>query len=216
MIGRHRLTHHMLVLGLNCPRRLYSTVYQSGGNHKSIQECYPAMSPHAVDTLQRGFPGGVDAIVRPGEQPEAWLGWTEELIQAGTPVIYNAAIAFDGVLARIDVLKRENFGWKAVIASENMDANQQEWSTALMAYLVEGAGILLTALSLVIIDADGERDEIRSVLMGARARSKAVPEWIDTCREVLDAVHQPAALVGPHCSHPEPCHLMERCFSNEI
>jgi hypothetical protein len=215
MIGRHRLTHQMLILGLQCPRRLYSVVYQSGGNHKSILECYPALSPRARDVLQSGFPGGVDAIVRPGEQPEAWLGWTNELIQTGSPVIYNAAVAFDGILTRVDVLKQENFGWRAIIASENLDANQQEWSAALMAYLVEGAGILLTALSLVVIDDASQGEEIRSVLMSARTRSQAVPEWIKTCRDVLDAVHQPAALVGPHCSQPEPCHLLERCFANQ-
>lgn len=214
MIGRHRLTHQMLVLGLQCPRRLYSLVYQPGGNHKSIRECYLSLSPKARAVLERGFSGGVDAIIRPGDQPEAWLGWTNELIQTGTSVIYNAAIAYDGVLARVDVLKRENFGWRAVIVSENLDSNQQEWSTALMVYLVEGAGLLLNSLSLVIIDGRSQREEIRSVLMGARAKSDAVPEWIETCRSVLDAVHQPAALVGTHCSQPESCHLMERCFSS--
>lgn len=214
MIGRHRLTHHMLTLGLQCPRRLYSIVYQPGSNHKSIVDCYPALSSQARAIVERGFPGGVDAIVRPGDQPEAWLGWTDELIQTGTPVIYNAAVAYDGVLARVDVFKRENFGWRAVIVSEGMGANQQEWSAALMAYLIEGAGILLTSLSLVVIDAESQQEEIRSVLMGARAKSKAVPEWIETCRGVLDAVHQPAALAGSHCSHPEPCHLLERCFSD--
>ena len=214
MLGRHRLTHHMLLLGLQCPRRLYSIVYQPRSNHPSITECYPALSPHAKAVLEHGFPGGVDAILRPGEGPEAWLGWTNELIQGGAPVIYNAAVTFDGILARVDVLKRENFGWRAVIASEDMDANQQEWASALMVYLVEGSGLLLTALSLVVINAESQRDEIRSVLMGARARSSSVPEWIDTCRAVLDEVHQPVALSGPHCSLPEVCHLLERCLSN--
>lgn len=215
MIGRHRLTHQMLLMGLQCPRRLYSIVYQPRKNHQCIRDCYPALSPHARAFLEHGFPGGVDAIVRPGEQPEAWLGWTDELIQGGAPVIYNAAVAFDGVLARVDVLKRENFGWKAVIAAEKMDANQQEWAAALMVYLVEGSGLLLTAVSLVVIDSESQREEIRSVLMGARARSQAVPEWIETCRNVLDEVHQPAALPGLHCSDPEPCHLLERCLSIE-
>jgi hypothetical protein len=204
----------MLVLGLQCPRRLYSIVYQPGGNHKNILECYPSLSTQAKQILERGFPGGVDAILRPGDSPEAWLGWTDELIQTGTPVIYNAAVAFDGVLARVDVLQRRNFGWKAVIASENMSDNQQEWAAAFMVYLVEGAGLLLTSLSMVVLNGGGQREEIRSVLMSARARSQAVPEWIETCRGVLDAVHQPAALAGPHCSTPEPCHLLDRCFSN--
>jgi hypothetical protein len=213
MIGRHQLTHQMLLLGLQCPRRLYSIVYQPRKNHQSIGECYPALSPHARAVLEHGFPGGVDAILRPGEGPDAWLGWTNELIQSGAPIIYNAAVTYDGVLARVDVLKRENFGWKAVLAAEHMDANQQEWSSALMVYLVEGSGLLLTGLSLAVIDGESQLEEIRSVLMGARARSQAVPEWIETCRNVLDEVHQPAALPGPHCSSPEPCHLLERCFS---
>jgi hypothetical protein len=205
----------MLLLGLQCPRRLYSIVYQPRDTFPSITACYPALSSRARAVLEHGFPGGVDAILRPGEGPDAWLGWTNELIQGGAPVVYNAAVAFDGILARVDVLKRENYGWRAVIASEEMDANQQEWSSALMVYLVEGSGLLLTALSLVVINGDSPGEEIRSVLMGARTRSRSVPEWIDTCRGVLDEVHQPAALPGAHCSVPQPCHLLERCLSNK-
>ncbi|MDZ7742212.1 MAG: hypothetical protein U5Q03_10775 [Bacteroidota bacterium] len=99
------------------------------------------------------FPGGIDASNGEPFEVERSILKTQELIQKGQKVIYEAAFKYDGVLCYMDILVKDDEGWKAyeVKGSTNLK-NYHIDDTSLQYYVITHSDLPLLDISVVCLN----------------------------------------------------------------
>jgi len=141
------------------------------------------------------FPGGVDA------SPESIFNFQQSVkdtilyLNQGETIIYEAAFQFDGVLAALDILVKEEDGWKAYEVKSSTEVKDTYINdAALQYYVITNSGIDLKVISIVYINnqyiKNGEIDinelfTIESVLDSVKEVLPKIPNQISSFKKVL-------------------------------
>ncbi len=100
------LTKSRFKIGAECPTKLYYNDRKEYGNKKSHDDFLKALAEGGFQVGELAklyFPGGIDVDTL--DKTEA-LARTNELLKQENVTIFEAAIAFDNVLVRVDVLEK--------------------------------------------------------------------------------------------------------------
>ena len=105
-MASHHLTKLRYLAGLQCPRRLWLVVH----------EPLPYEAPDPGSLMDIGhviggkahllFPGGVSVGEEPWQHAEAAARTAALMNDAHVPAIFEAALEFDGIRVRVDVMER--------------------------------------------------------------------------------------------------------------
>jgi hypothetical protein len=225
-LGTH-LTKSRYMAGLQCLRRLWLLVHEPA----------PYEEPEPGSPLDMGqeigrrahllFPGGIEVTEEPWEHAEAVVRTAALMADATVPAIFEAALAYDGIRIRVDVLERlpgGAWGLREVKSSTRLKDHYLN-DIALQAHVLRGAGVTVASIDLLHVNTAyvrGPGDIIWPAFFGrldvADAVAEAladVPARLPAMRTCLGAAVPPAIEPGPHCKSPYSCEFSERCTAHK-
>ncbi len=222
---KYLLSKSTFIKGMQCRKALYL--------YKNRYFLRDAISPEQRAKFIRGtnvgvyarelFPGGVDASPKTHFQMAQSVEKTAQLIEEGqTPVIYEAAFAFDDVVVALDILYKENGLWKGVeVKSSRAISETYHWDAALQYYVITGGGLDLEDFSIAYMDRDfvkqGDIDPrklfiLESRIDDVREKSEEIKNLVADLKQTIALKSSPAIPIGTHCNNPYPCEFIGHCW----
>lgn len=222
----HTLSKSTYMRGLKCHKSLYLNKHHDElRDEPSAQlEAIFAQGTNVGLLAQQLFPGGVDV------SPESFYDFTQSLadtkkaIANGETIIYEAAFLFDEVLCAIDILVKDEEGWKTyeVKSSTSVTETYIE-DTALQYYVITNTGLPLVDMSVIHINnqyvKNGDLDihqlfTTESVLNEIKPIQSNIPAIINDLKNTLQQNSIPDIDIGLHCSHPYDCDFIGHCWKH--
>lgn len=223
---KHILSKSTFLRGLQCPKSLYL--------YKNFIQLRDPSSPEQKAIFSRGnnvgilaqqlFPDGVDATPPKRSDNIAAVEKTQQLINNGIEIIYEAAFQHEQVLAILDILVKKDGEWYAYEVKSSakishtylLDASLQYW-------VITKSGLPLSDISLININNQYVRQgnidlnklfNITSVLKDALRNQPLIEEKITSSKEVSSNARMPEMQIGEHCFSPYGCDFMGTCWKN--
>src|SRR5262245_54486956 len=111
----HILSKTTFLYGCQCPKRLALHKFRPDLRNPpdEQQEALFARGTDVGVLARELFPGGVDASPPDAFSYHLSVAKTQKLIDAGTPVIYEAAFNYEGLLCAVDILVKDGERWHA-------------------------------------------------------------------------------------------------------
>lgn len=222
----YSLSKSTFIRGQQCQKSLYL--------HKNRPFLRDRLSPEQLAKFRRGhdvgklawqlFPDGVSCAAAHPTQYRASLEKTRSLVEANTPVIYEAAFLHDGVLVFLDIMTKDEAGWHAYEVKSSLSVSGTYITdAALQHYVIEGSGLKLSSFSIIRMNPDyirqGEPDvnglfepvDVTEKVAGMHA---FIAGQIALSKETLALKHSPPIPVGSQCYNPYPCDFIGHCWKN--
>ena len=164
-MANNRLSKSTFIRGLQCEKSLY--LYK---HHYRLKDPTPESLQAVFDQgtnigvlAQTLFPNGADASPENHFKMIESVGKTQEFISQGKSIIYEATFLYNNVLAALDILVKDEEGWKAYeVKSSNKVSETYIKDAAIQYYTITNSGIDLKDISIVHINnqytKDGELD----------------------------------------------------------
>ena len=231
--GGARLSKSRFLAGLQCLKRLYLEVHapELATEPDAHQQAILDMGTEIGELARRRFPGGM--LVTAGfRRPTEALRQTAELLANPlVPAVFEAAIEWDRVLVRADILARksepDSVGavWNLIEVKSTARVKPVHLSDlAVQTYVLEGAGMPLAGIFLLRINTryvheGGEIDfdalfTLEDVTELVRPRLPEVRARLAEMKTML-AGSMPAIEPGAHCLSPYECPFWQHCTKDK-
>lgn len=226
-MASHHLTKSRYLAGLQCPRRLWLVVHEP-----LPYEAPDPGSPMDIGHVIGGkahllFPGGVSVGEEPWQHAEAAARTAALMNDAHVPAIFEAALEFDGIRVRVDVMERlphGAWGLREVKSSSGLKDHYLD-DIALQAHVLRGAGIAVSSIELLHVNTAYVRgpDGICWTEFFARmdvggavaARLIDLPDHLPAMRGYLTMTEVPDVEPGKQCDSPYTCEFKDRCTADK-
>jgi hypothetical protein len=223
---KHMLSKSTFIKGLQCNKALYYHKHRKDlrDDLRAGQEAIFAQGTSVGKLACELFPGGVDCT------PESYFDFqkavirTQEEIEKGTKIIYEAAFQFNGVLAALDILVRQDDGWRAYeVKSSTSVSETYELDASIQYYCITNSGIDLKDIYIVHINKqyvkNGPIDvhelfTIEPVLEKVQNHLAKIPNQVIHLKSILKQEEEPVTDIGPHCSSPYQCDFAGHCWKH--
>ena len=221
-----RLSKSSFIRGLQCEKSLY--LHKHDHNLKdltssSLQVIFDQGTNIGL-LAQKLFPNGVDASPENNFKVIESVGKTLGFINEGNTVIYEATFLFDEVLAALDILVKDEDGWKAYEVKSSIKVSDTYIKdAAIQYYTITNSGIDLKDISIVHINnqyvKDGELDihqlfTIESVYDQVLEFLPRIPNEVRRLKNVIKSPEVPNVDIGNHCSDPYDCDFKGTCWKH--
>ena len=218
------LSKSTFIRGLQCEKSLY--LYKHNYNLRdeiSAQTQAVFDQGTNVGLLAQGlFPGGVDASPTDYFKMQESVFKTQEYIRKGETIIYEATFQYNDVIAAIDILVKDDKGWKAYEVKSSTEVKPVNINdAAIQFYTIINSGIDLKDISIVHINnqyvKNGDIDvkqlfAIESVYNDAQEVLSDIPDQIERFKHVINQDSVPDIDIGPQCFDPYNCDFMGHCW----
>ena len=226
MIKKSRLSKSTFIRGLQCEKSLY--LYKHNYRLKdptppSLQTVFDQGTNIGL-LAQDLFPNGADASPENHFKMVESVGKTLKFITQGESIIYEATFLYNDVLAALDILVKDEQGWKAYeVKSSTKVSDTYIKDAAIQYYTITNSGIDLKDISIVHINnqytKDGELDihqlfTIESVYDQVLEFLPRIPNEIRRLKNVIESPEIPQIEIGPHCSDPYDCDFKGTCWKH--
>ena len=223
---KHILSKSTFIRGIQCEKSLYLNKHAKSLRDplSPEQEAIFSQGTNVGELAQGLFPGGVDC------SPESYYNFQESVekthqeIKNGTKVIYEAAFQFNGVLAALDILVKEDDGWHAYeVKSSTKVSETYEMDATIQYYAITNSGIELKDISIVYINnqytkngsldihelftIESVNDQVQKLIVG-------IPNQVARFKNVLMARDAPNIDIGEHCHNPYGCDFAGHCWKH--
>ncbi|HLW06863.1 MAG TPA: DUF2779 domain-containing protein [Marinilabiliaceae bacterium] len=226
MIPKHILSKSTFIKGTQCNKALY--LYKHNRDLRdeltAAQEAIFAQGTSVGELACELFPGGVDCTPESYFDFQAAVIRTQEEIEKGTKIIYEAAFQFNGVLAALDILVKHEDGWRAYeVKSSTSVSETHELDATIQYYTITNSGIDLKDISIVHINNQyvkngpidvNELFAIESVKEQVLNLLPGIPNQVNLLKKVLKQPEAPKVEIGPHCSSPYLCDFAGHCWKH--
>jgi len=154
-MANSRLSKSTFIRGLQCEKSLY--LYK---HHYRLKDPTPSSLQAVFDQgtnigllAQELFPYGADASPENHFKMVESVGKTLGFINEGNTVIYEATFLFNNVLAALDILVKDDEGWKAYeVKSSTKVSDTYIKDAAIQYYTITNSGIDLKDILIVHIN----------------------------------------------------------------
>ena len=147
-MARKYLSKSTFIKGVQCEKALYL--------HKFNSELADEISQQQQAVFQTGtnigilaqelFPGGIDASPKDYTKYFESFKYTQQLIDEGVEIIYEAGFCFDYVMCFIDILVKENGKWHAYeVKSSTKVSETYIIDASLQYYIMKNSGLDITS-----------------------------------------------------------------------
>lgn len=220
-----RLSKSRFQAGLQCPKRLWLTCHHPE-LADPIGEAKQAVFDlgHKVGELARArFPGGV-LVAEDYTQTFSALQTTGRLIADGVSCLYEPAFEHEGILVRVDVLRKDgDRGWEIIeVKSSTQIKTEYISDAAIQAYVVRGAGMALARSGLLHLNNQyvypgGPYDleelfVLEDLTTQVEEYLPRIPALLTTMKAMLVG-GCPEVSIGRRCRVPYDCEFMGHCRS---
>jgi hypothetical protein len=220
------LSKSTFIRGLQCEKSLYL--------YKHNYKLRDAASPQLQAIFNQGtnvgilaqelFPNGVDASPSSYYKMYESVLKTLDFIENGEQIIYEATFQYNGVLAALDILVKEDDGWKAYEVKSSTGVSETYIKdAAIQYYAITNSGIDLKDISIVhinnqyvkngIVDIN-ELFTIESVFDKVLEALPSIPNQINRFKTVIKNDIQPDIDIGTHCDNPYSCDFKGLCWKH--
>ena len=220
------LSKSTFIRGLQCEKSLY--LYK---HHYKLKDPTPPSLQAVFDQgtnigllAQKLFPNGVDASPENHFKIFESVGKTLGFINQGNTVIYEATFLYNEVLAALDILVKDEEGWKAYeVKSSTKVSNTYIKDAAIQYYTIINSGVDLKDISIVHINnnytREGELDihqlfTIESVYDQVLDFLPLIPNEVRRLKNVIESPEVPNVDIGNHCSDPYDCDFRGTCWKH--
>jgi hypothetical protein len=220
------LSKSTYIRGLQCEKSLYLYKHNyklKDGISNQLQSIFNQGNNVGV-LSQQLFPNGVDASPSNHFKIQESVQKTKEFIENGESVIYEATFQFNGVIVALDILVKDNDGWKAYEVKSSTSISETYINdTSIQYYTITNSGIELKDISIVYINNQylkkGEIDinelfNIESVLERVIDVVPTIPNQIESFKKLIAQEAEPVVDIGIHCSTPYGCDFMGHCWKH--
>ena len=225
-MSSYKLSKSTFIRGLQCKKSLY--LYK---HHYNLKDPAPSSLQAVFDQgtnigvlAQRLFPNGVDASPENHFKMVESVGKTLDFINQDQFIIYEATFLYNDVLAALDILVKDEEGWKAYeVKSSTKVTDTYIKDAAIQYYTITNSGIDIKDISIVHINnqyiREGELDihqlfTIESVYDEVLEFLPRIPNEIKRLKNVIESPDIPNVDIGPHCSDPYDCDFMGTCWKH--
>jgi predicted RecB family nuclease len=189
----------------------------------------PELQPDAATQaiLQRGtrvgelarshVPGGV-LIDLPYNAYAERFARTNDALQNGAPAIYEASFQADGVFTAVDILKREDRGFRLIEVKSTTSVKEHHIpDVAVQAHVLKQNGFNVIGAEVMHLNRECTYPDLSNLFVrsdvtdAANAAEKNVPKWIAEQINMLQGP-VPDVQIGPHCETPNECPFITRCW----
>ncbi|WP_291103995.1 MULTISPECIES: DUF2779 domain-containing protein [unclassified Flavobacterium] len=220
------LSKSTFIRGLQCEKSLY--LYKHNYNLRDgISSQLQAIFNQGTNVgifSQQLFPNGADASPVDHFKIQESVLKTKEFMDNGESIIYEATFQYNGVLVALDLLVKDNEGWKAFEVKSSTSISETYINdTAIQYYAITNSGIELKDISIVYINnqylknGDIEVKElftIESVLERVKAVVPSIPNQIESFKKLIVQDSVPDIDIGIQCSTPYGCDFMGHCWKH--
>jgi hypothetical protein len=225
-MSKSRLSKSTFIRGLQCEKSLY--LYK---HHYRLKDPTPSSLQAVFDQgtnigllAQELFPNGADASPENHFKMVESVVKTKDFISQGESIIYEATFQYNNVLAALDILVKDEEGWKAYeVKSSTKVSETYIKDAAIQYYTITNSGVDLKDISIVHINnqytKDGELDihqlfTIESVYDQVLEFLPRIPNEVRRLKNVIESPEVPNVDIGPHCSDPYDCDFKGTCWKH--
>jgi len=220
----HTLSKSTFVRGCQCVKSLYLNKHHKEFQ-SSISENQEAIFEQGKEVgllARKLFPNGIDASPPNYFSYDESVKLTKLAIKKGEIIIYEAAFLFDDVLAALDILAKDDDGWKAFEVKSSTELKDTHiLDVALQYYLIQNTGISLHDIFIIHINNQyvrGEELEIdklfikKSILKEVLELQTFISQKIVELKSILKQKEIPDIEIGLQCNDPYPCDFIDYCW----
>jgi len=219
------LSKSLILKGLQCQKALWLAKHPPAFDFSpqpDLEAKFAAGTEVGI-LAQQLFPGGIE-VPYEGLSFPAQLARTKELIENGTPVIYEASFSFSAIFVKADILVRDadRDSWQLYevkmgtgVKPVNLD------DVSVQQYVMNGCGLSISKSFLVHIDnsyvRDGEIEvdklfHAEEITAKVAARQQSLPEIVREFRQTMAEHQEPQIDIGLHCADPYECDYIPYCW----
>jgi hypothetical protein len=224
-----RLSKSKFLSGLQCHKRLYLEIYSKELATAPDEQAQAILDMGSAigELARKRFPGGVLVDADHRHPKEALQRTAQLLANASVPAIFEAAVEFDGVLVRVDILQRDDAAgsppaWRLVeVKSSTRVKDVHLQDLAIQSYVLKGAGLNLAGTHLMHINNQylypgGDLDlrqlfACRDLTEQVAARQDEVSVRLAAMKAMLAEPAAPAIEPDGHCQQPYDCPFWDHC-----
>jgi hypothetical protein len=223
---KYKLSKSTFIRGLQCEKSLY--LYKK---HYKLKDPKPSSLQAVFDQgtnigllAQELFPNGADASPENHFKMVESVGKTQGFVSQGKSIIYEATFLYNNVLAALDILVKDEEGWKAYeVKSSTKVSDTYIKDAAIQYYTITNSGVDLKDISIVHINnqytKDGELDinqlfTIESVYDQVLEFLPRIPNEVRRLKNVIESPEVPSVDIGNHCSDPYDCDFKGTCWKH--
>ena len=160
-LPKYKLSKSTYIRGIQCDKSLYLYKHHyklKDPISKSTQAIFDQGNEIGI-LAQKLFPNGVDASPPNHFKMFDSVLKTENFINSGETIIYEATFNYNDVLAALDILVKDSDGWKAYeVKSSTKVSDTYIKDAAIQYYTIINSGIELKDISIVHINNQYERN----------------------------------------------------------
>ena len=223
---KSRLSKSTFIRGLQCEKSLYLYKHQyrlKDPTPSSLQSVFDQGTNIGL-LAQELFPNGADASPENHFKMVESVVKTQSFISQGESIIYEATFQYNNVLAALDILVKDDEGWKAYeVKSSTKVSETYIKDAAIQYYTITNSGIDLKDISIVHINnqytKEGELDihqlfTIESVYDQVLEFLPRIPNEVQRLKNVIESPDIPNVDIGNHCSDPYECDFKGTCWKH--
>ena len=226
MKKKSRLSKSTFIRGLQCEKSLYlyKHYYRLKDPTSSSLQAVFDQGTNIGLLAQKLFPNGADASPKNHFKMVESVEKTQMFISQGESIIYEATFLYNDVLAALDILVKDEEGWKAYeVKSSTKVSETYIKDAAIQYYAITNSGIYLKDISIVHINnqytKDGELDihqlfTIESVYDQVLEFIPRISNEVRRLKNVIESPESPQKDIGPHCSDPYDCDFKGTCWKH--
>ena len=219
------LSKSRFLAGLQCPLRLWYSCYEP----KLASEPTPGQqalfdSGHQVGTLARDrYPGGILIDEDHRHQKDALRSTRAALKSSSTPVIYEGAFTFNGVLIRADILESVGNGaWNLIeVKSGTSVKDSNVYDVAIQYHVLSGLGFEITQAGILNLNKKYVYDGWELDLARLFTLTDLKEHVVEMQGEIADCIAELRSVLGKkilppidpsrHCRNPYDCEFYDYC-----
>ena len=225
-MARKYLSKSTFIKGVQCEKALYLHKFNSelADEISQQQEAIFQTGTNVGILAQELFPGGIDASPSDYTKYFESFKYTQQLIDEGAEVIYEAGFCFDYVMCFVDILVKKDGRWHAYeVKSSTKVSETHIIDASLQYYIMKNSGLELADISIIHIDnnyvRDGDLDLDQlfhsvSVVNQAENNNDYVKNKLLDLHTTLSKDSVPNIDIGTHCSYPYDCNFKGHCWKH--
>jgi predicted RecB family nuclease len=144
---------------------------------------------------------------------------TQEYIENGEKLIFEAAFLKDDLFFRADILKKTKKGWHLIEVKKSTSVKPEYiQDTAIQTFIIESSGIKLESINLRHINNEmvypdfSNFFETVDITEEVRAELANIKKEISSLKKTIKETKEPKMPIGEHCSSPYECAYKEHCW----
>ncbi|HET8713792.1 MAG TPA: DUF2779 domain-containing protein [Gemmatimonadales bacterium] len=215
-----RLSKSKYVAGTQCHKLLWWTVHEPKAVElqpdKVLQDRFDQGAQVGALARER-FPGG-SLVDLPYYKTDERITLTQKYLNDGAPAIFEASFLADNTFVAVDVLKRENDGFRLIeVKSSSSQKEEQLPDAAIQMHVLKRNGVDVRHVEIMHLNKECRYPDLSNLFVRTEVTEAVEPMlnkigWeIDAQLEMLQGP-LPDKPIGHNCFEPRECPFMDRCW----